>query len=282
MIALKGNAQLDLKTSIENILKGKKAQVGVAIASNKSKDAININNDFQYPLQSVFKFPIALTILSEVDKGKFSIDQPIEISKNELAANTWSPIKDKFPDGTILTLGEILAYTVAQSDNIGCDILLKLIGGTATVETFLKDNIIEDIVIKVNEQQMHEDWAAQYKNWGKPTALNELLIKAYRNEGQMLSHKSHELIWKIMRETTTGTKRLKGNLPQHVAVAHKTGTSGTREGLTPATNDIGVIELPDGEVIFISVLVVNFQEQPETNEQLIAKISKAAFDYYKR
>jgi len=279
-ITLTSNAQRDLKAEINHILETKNAKVGVSIVSTGSKDTLKINNTFHYPLQSIFKFPIALTVLSQVDEGKLTLDQEIEITKKELAADTWSPIKDKFPDGANLTIEELLIYTVAQSDNIGGDVLLRTIGGTHTVERFLKAHSINEISIKVNEEQMHQNWDAQFKNWATPTALTTLLIKAYTNENQMLSQKSHDLIWKIMRETTTGTKRIKGDLPHEIVVAHKTGTSGTNNGITAATNDIGVIEIPYGQVIYISVLVANSDEPLETNEQIIAEISKAAYDYY--
>jgi len=40
-------------------------------------------------------------------------------------------------------------------------------------------------------------------------------------------------------------------------VAHKTGTSGINNGIAAATNDIGVIALLNGELIFISVFVAD-------------------------
>ena len=49
-----------------------------------------------------------------------------------------------------------------------------------------------------------------------------------------------------MTETRAGTHRIKGLLPPEAQVAHKTGTSGTEHGITSATNDIGLIQLPTG------------------------------------
>lgn len=284
LVVLNSNAQIErLKTDIEHILKAKNAEVGVSIISNKIKDTLTINDNVHYPLQSVFKFPIALAVLSEIDNGKISLGQKIEITKKDLSANTWSPIKEKFPNGTVLTIKQILEYTVSQSDNIGCDILLKLIGGTDSVENFLKTNHIKNISIKANEAQMHQNWDTQYQNWSTPTAVNYLLTKAYyNNKNQMLSQKSHDLIWKIMKETTTGNKRIKGKLPKNTVVAHKTGTSGINNGITAATNDVGIIILPNDQLIFISIFVANSKETSETNEEIISEISKLAWDYYTR
>jgi beta-lactamase class A len=48
-----------------------------------------------------------------------------------------------------------------------------------------------------------------------------------------------------MTESIPGAKRLKGELPAGTVVAHKTGTGGTRNGITSPTNDIGIIPVAD-------------------------------------
>ena len=273
-----GYDQLTLK--IENVLKGKNARIGVAIFNSNEKDTLKINNDFHFPMQSVMKFPIALAVLSEIDKGNLSFEQKIEITPQDLLPKTWSPIKEEFPNGTTLTIEQILNYTVSESDNIGCDILLKLIGGTDSVQKFLNANHFTDISIKANEEQMHKDWNTQYQNWATPTAMNKLLIDTYNNKNQLLSKKSYDFIWKIMRETTTGSNRLKGQLPKNTIVAHKTGTSGINNGIAAATNDVGVITLPNGQLIFISVFVAESKETSEINEKIISDIAKITWNYY--
>ncbi len=59
----------------------------------------------------------------------------------------------------------------------------------------------------------------------------------------------------LMTETTTGTKRIKGLLPNGTVVAHKTGTSATVKGVTAATNDVGLVTLPNGRHLAIAVFV---------------------------
>lgn len=275
------NAQTDnLTLKIENVLKAKNARIGVAIFKSNEKDTVKINNDFHFPMQSVMKFPIALAVLSEIDKGNLSFEQKIEITPQDLLPKTWSPIKEKFPNGTTLTIEQILNYTISESDNIGCDILLKLIGGTDSVQKFLTANHFSNISIKANEEQMHKDWNTQYQNWTTPTAMNKLLIDTYNNKNQLLSKKSYDFIWKIMRETTTGSNRLKGQLPKNTVVAHKTGTSGINNGIAAATNDVGVITLPNGQLIFISVFVAESKETSEINEKIISDIAKITWNYY--
>jgi beta-lactamase class A/beta-lactamase class A VEB len=84
-----------------------------------------------------------------------------------------------------------------------------------------------------------------------------------------------------MKETETGEHRLRGSLPKETIVAHKTGSSGTnKEGLTAAVNDIGIVFLPNGQHFFISVFVTESKENADTNEKIIADISKEAWNYF--
>jgi beta-lactamase class A len=79
-------------------------------------------------------------------------------------------------------------------------------------------------------------------------------------------------------EAASLTLRLKGDLPESVRVFHKTGTSGVHNGLAPATNDIGLVELPDGRRLAIAVFVTDSRADEATRERVIAEIGRAAYD----
>jgi beta-lactamase class A/beta-lactamase class A VEB len=270
-----------LKQKIREIVSTKNATVGVAIVGNNGKDTLTLNGDRRFPMQSVFKFHIALALLSEIDKGKFTLNQKIEIEPKYLFPTFWSPIKDKYPQGTALTIAEIIDYTVAQSDNVGCDALLRLLGSPKVVETYFKKHKFKNIAIKINEQVMQSNWDLQFQNWTTPKAANQVLAAFYENDKKLLSAPSHDFIWNIMKQTSTGKDRLKGQLPTGTTVAHKTGWSGTgKDGITAAVNDIGIVFLPNGQYFVISVFVTNSKEDIKTNEKIIADIAKAAYHYF--
>ena len=75
-----------------------------------------------------------------------------------------------------------------------------------------------------------------------------------------------------------GAGRLKGELPAGAAVAHKTGTSGTHDGLTRATNDVGILTLPDGRHALVAVYVSDSPAPLSVREGVIAKIARAVWD----
>lgn len=268
--------------SIDSIIQSKNMTVGVAINGIKEQDSLYINGEKHFPMQSVFKFPIALATLAEIDKGKFSYDTKIQITEKELLPNLWSPIREKYPKGASLSIAEIMQYTVGASDNVGCDALLKLFEKPQMVEKYFAKLGFEDIAIEINEETMQNNWDLQFQNWTTPKEANRILRKFYKNENHLLSQKSCDLIWEIMKSSETGLNRLRGQLPKETIVAHKTGWSGVNKdtGITAATNDIGVAFLPNGEYYFISVFITESHEDLETNERVISNISKLAWDYF--
>lgn len=209
------------------------------------------------------------------------LDQKIEIQKKDLIPNLYSPIREDYPNGATLPISKILEYTVSSSDNVGCEVLLRLIGGPKIVEDYFVKNHIKDVSIKVNEKQQQANWDLQFQNWTTPKAANETLVKFYNNKKKMLSQKSYDFIWKTMRETETGVNRLKGQLPKGTIVAHKTGSSGVnKDDFTAAVNDIGIIFMPNGKYFFISVFVTDSKENADTNEKIIADIAKESWNYF--
>jgi len=269
------------KTEIEKIIKESKGTIGVAIKDLSNGKTLVFNKNHKFPMQSVYKFPLAMAVLHEVDKGKFALDQKILVTKKDLLPNTWSPMREKYPEGNVeLTLAEILSFTVSQSDNNGCDILFRLLGGTANVDKYIKSLGIKDMSIVATEEEMHAAWDVQYTNWSKPKAMLKLL--EIFNKGNKLSKSSNEFLWKIMTETSTGPNRIKGFLPSDVSVAHKTGTSGTNaQGITSAINDVGIVNLSNGKKFAIVVFVSNTPDDTKTAESIIAKISKIMWDNLK-
>jgi beta-lactamase class A len=272
-----------LRNKIEQIVSDKNAVVGVSIIGKNGKDTVSINGDRRFPMQSVFKFHIALAVLSEIDKGKLSLDQKIEIKKDELLpADFWSPLRDENPGGGIFTIERLIQYSVSHSDNTACDVLIRLIGTPETVEAYIRKSGINDIQITFNEEEMQAKWGNMFQNWTTPKAASETLKLFYENKNNLLSKSSYDFFWKTNKETTTGRNRIRGQLPEGTVVAHKTGWSGTNKetGITAAVNNIGIVFLPDGEYFIISVFVSESKENFDTNEKIVADIAKATYDFY--
>ena len=83
-----------------------------------------------------------------------------------------------------------------------------------------------------------------------------------------------------MKETSLGAGRIKGLLPAKTEVIHKTGSSGVRNGVAGATNDAGIVTLPNGKHVAIVVFVTNATADEPSRDRVIAQISRAVWDYF--
>jgi beta-lactamase class A len=266
-----------LRQQIAEIAASIDGQVGVSIRNLDTRDTLTFNDSVHYVMHSVFKFPIAMAILHQVDQGKLQLEQKIYIDKKWMVPDTWSPLRDSFPAGNMdITLSKLLGLMVSQSDNIACDVLIDLAGGEGAINEYIHSLGVKDIDIVASEAKMASSWDVQFTNWSTPTAFIELL--EIMNKGTALSKTTNAFLWKVMTETTTGPNRLKGLLPKEIVVAHKTGTSGSKDGVHPATNDAGIIFLPNGQKLAIVVFVSMSKADESAREGVIAKIAKAAYD----
>jgi beta-lactamase class A len=269
-----------LKSKIEALTKQVDGISGIAIKDLQIKETTIVNGDHKFPMLSTFKFPIAMAILDQVDKGKMSLAQKYHLTKEDVQLKTYSPLRDKYPDGDVdLTVADLLASMVSLSDNIACDILFRLVGGTKPVNDYVHNLGVKDIAIVANEEEMGKDWNVQYTNWCKPAAMLQLLDIYHK--GKNLSKSSHDFLSKIMIDGPTGMNRIKGQLPKSAVVAHKTGTSSTNNtGVTAAVNDVGIVQMPNGKSIAIVMFISNSTADMKATELVMAQISKAAYDHY--
>ncbi|RSL18108.1 beta-lactamase class A [Edaphobacter aggregans] len=270
-------AQEPLRQQIRSIAAEAHGKVSVACSLPGSSLNCDLDPTAQPPMQSVFKLPLALAILHQVEQGKFSLDQPIRFLREDLILpKPYSPLQDKYPDaGVDVPLRTLLQLTVSLSDNTAADILLRLAGGTKVVDEYIASLGITGFHLEDGERALHRQVALQYRNWFEPQGAVQLLRRI--SDHSPLTAEHTELLLGWMRPAVP-TKRLEGDLPKGTSVAHKSGTSDVDNGVAHATNDIGLIAMPDGRQLAIAVFVTDSTADQATREKVIAEIGRAAYD----
>lgn len=268
-----------LEQQLKDIIANKKAQVGIAVIIN-GKDTVTLNNDVRYPMMSVFKFHQALAVAKHLEQNKLPLTTSMHIKKTDLHADTYSPLRDKYPQGNIdMSIGDLLVYTLQLSDNNACDILFNNVAGIKETDSYIRSLGIEDFSITTTENNMHRDFQLCYQNWTSPLDAAKLLeIFVTR---PILAEPYHSFIKRTMTECETGKDRLvKPLLETNAVVGHKTGTGDRNEkGQLIGINDIGFVSLPDGQRYSIAVFVKDSEESNEDTAQIIADISTAVYRY---
>ena len=267
----------ELQKQIEQIVSTARGHVGVAAVVLETGESVSLHPQDHFPMQSVYKLPIGMTVMKQVDAGKLKLDQKVRVAKDDfIGRGQHSPIRDQNPNGVELSVNELLRYAISESDGTASDVLMRLAGGSEAVHAYLNELKINDMIVRNTEKELGQDRTLQYLNWATPEAAVALLRALH--ERRELSETSQALLLKLMIESTPGAKRLKGFMPTGTVVAHKTGTSGTQNGMTAATNDIGLITLPNGRHLAIAIFVSDSPADETTREGVIAKVSRSLWD----
>ena len=268
----------DLQAELAKIAEAAKGRVGVGAVLIETDAAAYLDRQGRYPMQSVYKLPIAMAVLKMIDEGKVRLDQEISITPDDFVrVGFYSPIRSNNPNGVVMKVDEILRRSISESDGTASDVLLDLAGGPPAVMSYLESIGVSDLIVADSEKSISKDWETQYRNWSTPEASVKLLRALYERRAA-LSEQTTVVLLNLMTETETGNRRIKLGLPAGATVAHKTGTGGTEKGITGATNDIGIITLPDGRHILLAIYVSDSPGSGGVREKVIADIARAVIE----
>lgn len=283
--------------------------VGVAAIHLQTGRSVSLNGSEPFPMASSYKVPIAVELLSRVDRGELSLDSMYALAPGDVSPGSGTLGALFQHPGVALSLRNLTELMLLISDNSATDAVLRAAGGPAAVTERMRivgtpqirvdrstTGLIADFVgirdlpseqevtagrfrelmLAVDESDRSAAAAAfdsDPRDTATPDAMARLLERIWREE--ILTPESSQLLLDIMRRSTTGGDRIKGMLPPQVEVAHKTGTIGG------TTNDVGIITLPDGAGDVVTVLFVKGSESDvATRERSIAQISRSIYDYF--
>lgn len=116
-------------SSVRKLAHSLKARVGMAAEMLDTGETVMVGDEAAYPMQSVVKFVLALSVLKRVDQGAMNLEQIIRIRPEQLVKDTWSPLRERFPQGGDFSLKELLRVTVQESDNTPATSCLVLLEG---------------------------------------------------------------------------------------------------------------------------------------------------------
>ncbi|MEQ1606143.1 MAG: class A beta-lactamase [Pyrinomonadaceae bacterium] len=289
-MTLKPDAELEKQ--IAKIAEAAKGKVGVAALLLETGDAATLNGDQRFPMQSVYKLPISMAVMDQIRRGELDLDEKIGVTKEDMVAEGQrSPLRDANPNGGEFTIRELIRLAIVESDGTASDVLMRIAGGAPQIQNFLTQIGVKNMRVANTEKELAPDWQTQYQNYSTPADAIELLRwlqtstanakKIDDNEGgdKLAEDKANdEIVMWFMAGSNPGARRLKGLLPAGTVVAHETGTGGTQNGITGATNDIGIIYLPNGKHIAIAVFVSDSPAGQDLREAVIAKVAKAVWD----
>lgn len=298
-------ASAEMQKSLEALAqRARPGLFGVTVLDPQSGIRWEVNAHRAYPMMSVFKAPVAATVLSLIDHGELSMEQRVTVRRGDVTGGSAVPSIGAHFQGERMTftVHHLLVAAVSESDNTAVDALMRLAGSPRVVTTFLRKHDITGMRVDLDEAEVgsvlaqlaphrepsanetpkeenqrlrrgYRAYLADPRNRSTPSAAADFLSKLQR--GELLSRTStHELL--ALMEAQTVPRRLRLGLPDDVRLADKCGTSYTLDGVTATYNDIGVFTWPDGHSIVVAAFLTASPASKTERDALFAELARTA------
>lgn len=262
-------------------------RVGFAAADITKGRAAFVRPGELFPLQSVYKLPIAVAALHMAQEHQLPLERTVTLTRANIAPGV-SPLADTLRRGPVrVTARRLLEGMLVSSDNSAADALMKLAGGPERVQEKLNelevggmrvDRLERDLQVEAlgltppldfatpdalaralstldeqDQKRALDRYLKDPRDTGNARGLVKLIVSL--TSGRKLQPRYAAIIIDLMKRTKTGNDRLRSGFPQGWTVAHRSGTSATVVGVTAAFNDVALAIGPKGERIALALLI---------------------------
>jgi beta-lactamase class A len=294
-----------LQARLRALADGFPGTLGVAVRDLRSGEEVSINGERLFPMASVYKIPIMVEVFRQIEAGKFTLDDRIEVGDDERTLG--SGLLTILSSGLRPTIKDLITLMIVVSDNEATDILLKKVGAanvTATMRALGLNNLrvdrttfelIRDFIALTDERlrgktsmkeiaalgpraavsperqaEAEREFAQVMKDVSSPSDLARLLEKIYK--GEAASKESCQQMLRILGQQQF-RQRLPRYLPESARLLHKTGTIGS------TTNDAGIM-LVRGAPVAIVVFTVDKRISRGEVEDYLGRVARTVYDFF--
>jgi beta-lactamase class A len=234
---------------------------GVFLMDMDTGAYLDLNGTSIFATASMVKVPILVAFLQDVDAGKIQLDEPLTMKPEDIAEGSGEMQYE--PAGTQFTALETASEMITISDNTATNMIIARLGGAAALNQRFREWGLTNTMIRNLLPDL------EGTNTTTPKELTELMARV--SQGDLLSLRSRDRLFEIMRQTVTNTLLPAGLAPE-ATVAHKTGDIGSLVG------DVGMIDAPNGKRYVITVMVQR-PHNDDRAQELIRQISRETYAY---
>jgi beta-lactamase class A len=221
-------------------------RLGVHVLDSQSGRRIAYDDGARYAMASTFKLPLAAALLWQVDRGAFPLTRTLPISKDDVIHHS-PAVQARLATGAdSMSIADLCAAAVVQSDNAAANVLLKGLGGPPAFTQFMRS--IGDEVTRLDrvELELNSNAPGDPRDTTTPRAMVESMLRIFTQD--VLTVPSRAMLIDWMGQSRTGMDRVRAGLPRTWQAADKTGT-----GQNGAVNDLVITYPPNRRPILIAV-----------------------------
>ncbi len=255
----------DLAAALARIEVQSGGRMGVAVLDTESGRRVGHRASERFPLCSTFKLLACGAVLARVDAGREHLDRRVPFGPGDLVS--YSPVTEtRVGDG--MTLAELCAAAMTQSDNTAGNLILASLGGPPAVTAYARS--IGDAVTRLDrsETALNEALPGDERDTTTPDAMADNLVSLVLGERLSSSSRAQLTTWLVSNQT--GGAKLRAGLPGTWRVGDKTG--GGDHG---TTNDIAVLWPPGRKPLVVCVYLTQTTARFEERNAAIAAVARA-------
>lgn len=246
---------IKLRKTIEDILAENIDNYAVYIEVLDENFIVGINeNELFYPA-SIYKVPIAILVLRDIEAGKYSFNTQLELLQNNKFYT--SDTLYHIDNGTMLSVDTLLHYMICYSDNSAWDMLMdNLLGTTAEIDERIHNELeleyTRRVPFQTTAKEVGEFFSGLYNYKYLSPEYNDYLL---------------DLLCSII---PSQNDRIPAGLPEGTKAAHKIGTW------------IGIHQ--DGGIVYSDkydfiIVVLNKNTSVQEGRKIISQITQVAWEY---
>lgn len=253
------------------------ARLGVCFLDTATGEISGNRIEERFAMCSTFKLAMVAACLREADNGRLNLEEVLPYSEADLLP--WAPVTRKHLVQGGLSIATLAQAAQEMSDGVAANLLVKRLGGPAAVTAKFRE--MGDTVSRLDryEPDLGLVLSADTRDTTTPLAYAQLVSRILT--GNILQRDSRARLLEWMRNTTTGTARLRAGLPSEWRNGNKTGT-GRTEGTTNKCNDVAITFPPGKNPIIIAGYFDSgeYTEKIEArHEAVLAEVGKIAAEW---
>jgi len=242
-------------------------RIGVAALDTGTGQHIEYKANERFPMCSTFKVLAAAAVLKLVDEGKEYLDRMVPYAKEDILE--YAPVtKEHLKEGR-MTLGDLCAAAVEQSDNTAGNLLLRTIGGPLGLTSFLRALGDETTRLDRMEPDLNTAIPEDERDTTTPAAMRDDLVRLLIKD--VLSPASRSQLEAWLAGNKTGAQMIRAGVPTSWRVGDKTG-----RGDNGATNDVAILRPKNRPPIFLAIYSVGSIMAASERTATIAEVARVA------
>ncbi|QLH21372.1 class A beta-lactamase [Streptomyces sp. Rer75] len=227
----------------------------------------------RFPICSVFKALAAAAVLRDLDRDGEFLAKRVHYTEEFVRKAGFAPVTGK-PENIAggLTVEQLCAAAVSESDNAAGNLLLQDLGGPTAITRFCRS--LGDGTTRLDRWEPELNTAEPWRDTDttSPAAIGKTFARLVL--GRALTPEDRKRLTGWLVANNTNTERFRKGLPADWVLADKTG-GGTQYGVA---NDVGVVWPPERTPLVLSVLSTKYDPEGPTDNPLVARAAALVAD----